>query len=108
MTSGIRPYSGEAASSSIFSFGSAPSAVSASTKENGNVATTVAARANEAVTLTENAQAGAQLLAHAHEAAGIDTQAVARLNSAIQNDSFTVPPEALAASIISAHDQIRP
>jgi anti-sigma28 factor (negative regulator of flagellin synthesis) len=60
------------------------------------------ASASEAVTLTPDAQTSAELLEAARAAAGIDEPAVQSLKANILSDTYQVPPENLAASIIAA------
>lgn len=107
MTSGIRPYSGTDPSAEVAS-SSGGATANAAKANNSEPVVTQAAPSNEAVTLTENAQASSQLLAGARQAPGVDAKAVARLSTAVQNHSFSVPPDALASSIISAFNQIKP
>jgi hypothetical protein len=105
MTSGIRPYSTNQSSTELAS--SAGATAPAQAKVSGEAAAQ-ATPVNEAVTLTQNAQTSARLLASARQAPGVDSEAMARLSSAVQNNSFNVQPDTLAGSIISATHQIRP
>jgi flagellar biosynthesis anti-sigma factor FlgM len=54
---------------------------------------------SEAVTLSPNAQAAAQLLAAAQQSDGVDTKSVASIKAALQNGSYNVAPEDLAQAI---------
>lgn len=56
-------------------------------------------QAGEAVTLSAGAQFGAQLLAAARAASGVDDAAVSRLSGALANDTYSVAPEDLAQAI---------
>ncbi len=108
MTGGIQPYSGEASPSDITSAGSAGPAAQAAAKAPGQAAVAESAPTNDSVTLTQNAQTSARLLASAQAADGFDGQAVAGLAAAIQSGSFDISPDQLAASIITAFAQITP
>jgi len=59
-----------------------------------------AAQAGEAVTLSATSQAGAQLLAAARAADGVDEARVAQLRGAVQAGTYEVAPEDLAKAII--------
>lgn len=65
-------------------------------------------QANDTATITDKARASAQILDQARAADGIDHTAVAQLKTAIQSQSYNVPAERLAASIISALGEIKP
>lgn len=67
-----------------------------------------AAAASEAVTITGTARASARLLDQARAADGIDHAAVAQLKTAIQSQSYNVPAEQLASSIVSAMAEVKP
>ncbi len=66
-----------------------------------------AAPQGEAVTLTSGAQTSTQLLDAARAAAGIDNQTVQTLRAAIQADTYNVPPDTLATSIVAALTDIQ-
>ncbi|MCB8874931.1 flagellar biosynthesis anti-sigma factor FlgM [Acidisoma silvae] len=104
MTSGIRPFSNDASAGDVSGLGG-----SAAHGQTPTGATTGQAKAeNEAVTLTQSAKTSAQLLAHARQAPGVDASVVARLQSAVQDDSFQVSPDQLANAIAAAHVQLKP
>jgi flagellar biosynthesis anti-sigma factor FlgM len=65
----------------------------------GAAAESAASGESEAVTLSPNAQAAAQLLAAAQASDGIDTKTVSSLKTALQNGSYNVAPEDLAQAI---------
>jgi flagellar biosynthesis anti-sigma factor FlgM len=65
----------------------------------GAGAGTAAAGESEAVTLSPNAQAAAQLLAAAQASDGVDAKSVSYLKTALQNGSYNVAPEDLAQAI---------
>jgi|SRR6516165_5192157 flagellar biosynthesis anti-sigma factor FlgM len=62
----------------------------------------------ESVTLSETAQSGAQLLASAQEAPGIDNNAVANIRAQLANGSYNVSPENLAQAIANVLKETKP
>ena len=64
--------------------------------------------ASDSVTITDGARASAQLLDQARAADGVDHAAVAQLKTAIQSQTYHVPAEQLATSIVSAMAEIKP
>jgi flagellar biosynthesis anti-sigma factor FlgM len=65
------------------------------------------APSGEAVTLTPDAQTSTALLEAARDATGIDQQAVQSLKAGIISGTYQVPPESLAASIVTALSETR-
>ena len=61
-----------------------------------------AAPASEAVTLSANSQATAQLLEAARAADGVDEARVSQLRGAVQSGSYDVTPEDVAKAIAGA------
>jgi flagellar biosynthesis anti-sigma factor FlgM len=70
-----------------------PPAAAAATPQTG------AAPQSDSVTLSAAAQSGAQLLAAAQSASGIDHAAVASIRAQLASGSYNVAPEALAQAI---------
>jgi flagellar biosynthesis anti-sigma factor FlgM len=64
--------------------------------------TAVGTAQGEAVTLTPAAQTSEQLLHAARAASGVDNSTVQSLRAAIQADTYNVPPDTLATSIVAA------
>ncbi len=85
--------------------GAAPSGASSLPMDPGSASDAV--QAGEAVTLTPDAQASADLLETARKASGIDQQAVQSLKAEITSGTYQVPPETLAASIVAALTETR-
>lgn len=69
--------------------------------------TATTAATSKSVTLTPHAQASAQLLDAARAATGVDGQAVQTLRTAIQTDTYNVPAENLATSILAALAEVQ-
>jgi flagellar biosynthesis anti-sigma factor FlgM len=62
----------------------------------------------ESVTLSATAQSGAQLLAAAQGASGIDESAVATIRAQLANGSYNVSPENLAQAIATVLKETTP
>ncbi|HVE22010.1 MAG TPA: flagellar biosynthesis anti-sigma factor FlgM [Acidocella sp.] len=75
----------------------------------GAAAETAASESSgEAVTLSADAQTTTQLLDAARNSSGVNEQAVAQLRAAVQNGTYSVPPDTLARSIRSAMKESAP